>query len=753
MFPGLTVNSTKRHLSIFAARAFDPATVLPSLVTSVIIWLITIVIGASVAALIFQGRLAGYSAAGLSLFLVGAVVLQAVSTLFSSDHTVVPLPQDTAAVMLAAIAANLQALASVEMPDEILLLTVLAAIALASLMAGLFFLVLGGLRLANAIHYVPYPVIGGFLAGSGWLLIQGAMGVMVDYQIGLDTIPLLLQPDRLIRWIPGLIIAIALLALFRRSSNVLILPAVALTGMVVFYGFWHIADAPNTVDVRSQWFLTSGAQGASLKAFHLADLGKLDIMLVLSQAGSMGVLAVISTLHLLLNIRGQELEVNRELDFDRELVVSGAGNILAVLFGGGITGFPSLVCSVLVDRTGSNGRLVSLATGALLAATLLGGGDAFAMYIPRSVLGGVLLFFGGSFLIEWVVESFFKLSKQDYAIVFVILLVIATVGLLWGIAVGVLASIVLFVVDYGRNRVVRQEFLGNMWNSRVDRSAAENRMLQRSTGRIMIFRLQGYIFFGTGYQFYRHVRQRVLDAETGELKFIILDFRLAYGMDISTMAEFRRLCQLADERDMQLVLANVSEPIARILRTSEFMLSSTTKPMIYDDLDHAMEWCENCLLASSRLDAVKRVTVAEQFGSHAMIRSFDIDRLAKKYLRRIEAPAGEAIAFQGEPGDSLYLIESGRVDIILSRDKDHSVRLRSMSAGAIVGEIGLYLGRNRSASIVATERVVMLELTRDSLHRMEDEDPQIAAKFHTYITCVLSHRLTDANFMIEALMD
>ena len=745
-------DSIKRHLSIFAGRVFNPATLLPSLVTSVVVWLITIMVGASFAALIFQGRLAGYSTAGLSLFLIGAVVLQLMTALFSSDHTVVSIPQDTSAVMLAAIAANLEAMARVEMTDEILLLTVLAAIALASLLAGLFFLLLGSLRLANVIHYVPYPVIGGFLAGSGWLLIQGAMGVMADYQIALDPIPLLLQPDRLVRWIPGLIIAIALLVFFRRSNNVLILPAVALTAIVVFYGVWHLADAPNTAAFRNQWFMMSGAQNASLKAFTLADLGKIDIKLVLSQAGSMGVLVVISTLNLLLNIRGQEIEVNRELDFDRELVVSGAGNMLAVPFGGGITGFPTLIFSTLVDRTGSNGRLVSLAAGLLLLAVLVGGGDAFAIYIPRSVLGGILMFLGGSFLIEWVIESYFKLSKQDYAVVFVILLVIATGGLLWGIAVGMLTSTLLFVVDYSRTRVVRQEFPGSMWNSRVDRSATENRILQQTSGRIMIFRLQGYIFFGSGYQFYQHVRQHVLDTEAGELQFVILDFRLAYGMDISTMAEFKKLCQLADERDMQFVLANVSESIAQILRTSEFMLSSTTKPIIFDDLDHAMEWCENCLLANSKLAAVKRVTVAEQFGSHAMIRAFDIDRLAK-YLRRIEAEAGEAIAFQNEPGDSLYLIESGRVDIILSQDKDHNLRLRSMSAGAIVGEVGLYLGQNRSASIIATEPVVMLELTRDALHKMEDEDPQVAAAFHTYITCVLSHRLTDANHMIEALMD
>ena len=47
------------------------------------------------------------------------------------------------------------------------------------------FLLLGRLHLGQWIRFVPYPVVGGFLAGTGWLIIRGSFRVMVDAPLGL----------------------------------------------------------------------------------------------------------------------------------------------------------------------------------------------------------------------------------------------------------------------------------------------------------------------------------------------------------------------------------------------------------------------------------------------------------------------------------------------------------------------------------------------------------------------------------------
>ena len=89
--------------------------------------------------------------------------------------------------------------------------TVVAAITLTSLLAGVFFWVLGWLRQGSLVRYIPYPVIGGFLAGTGWLLFQGGLGVMSDASLTLAHLPTLFQADLLLRWLPGVVLAVGLL--------------------------------------------------------------------------------------------------------------------------------------------------------------------------------------------------------------------------------------------------------------------------------------------------------------------------------------------------------------------------------------------------------------------------------------------------------------------------------------------------------------------------------------------------------------
>ena len=66
------------------------------------------------------------------------------------------------------------------------LTTVLVAIAATTLLTGLFFLALGFFRLGGLVRFVPYPVVGGFLAGTGWLLAQGSFGVMAGFPLTLQ---------------------------------------------------------------------------------------------------------------------------------------------------------------------------------------------------------------------------------------------------------------------------------------------------------------------------------------------------------------------------------------------------------------------------------------------------------------------------------------------------------------------------------------------------------------------------------------
>ncbi len=81
------------------------------------------------------------------------------------------------------------------------------------------------------------------------------------------------------------------------------------------------------------------------------------------------------------------------------------------------------------------------------------------------------------------------------------------------------------------------------------------------------------------------------------------------------------------------------------------------------------------------------------------------------------------------------------------------MRLRSIRGGATVGEMGIYLGDTRTASVVASRHSTVYRLSLQSLTKMREKDPKIAALFHEWIARLLAERIKDNLRMFEALMD
>ena len=81
------------------------------------------------------------------------------------------------------------------------------------------------------------------------------------------------------------------------------------------------------------------------------------------------------------------------------------------------------------------------------------------------------------------------------------------------------------------------------------------------------------------------------------------------------------------------------------------------------------------------------------------------------------------------------------------------MRLRTMGAGTIVGEEGLYLRASAPASVVATQPSVVYRLSFDRLAQLEREAPRVAAAFHRFIAELLSERLVSATDTLQALLE
>ena len=740
------------RLSDAIKAALTPAMLMRSLVASATIWLLMASAMPSYSSLIFPGRLASYFAAGLGIVLVSQVIILLVTSLFSSDHSTLVIPQSPTAVIQGMIASSVLAAAPAEMSPEELFPIVYWITALSAALTGGFLLLLGLARAAGLVRYIPYPIVGGFLAGLGWLIFNAGFDVVVDLRLGAETLAPLMEGSVLARWLPALAFGACALILQTRLKSALTMPSVIIAAFTLFYVWAYVIVGDVDALAEAGWFLPGVSDAISWHLLDVSALGKINGDIIAASAGGTVTLIVVCTLNVFFRAGAQELVIGRELDFNRECTVNGVANIISSAAGGGVVGYHAPASSSLVETMGVYGRLVGLILALMFALTLVFGNALFSL-APRFLPAGLLMFFGLQFMKEWLVDSWFKLPRQDYVTVLVIALTTALFGLLSGIALGLVVAIFFFVVEYSRMDVIKQELSAGVHRSNLDRSYAENQFLHSEGEKILIMRLQGYVFFGTAYRFYEHIQSLVADEARGPLEYLILDFKAVRGFDVSTINDFNKLKRLTDRNGIKLVISDVLPHLRHLLAVGGIIAEDRAANQLFEDLDHALESCENALLQGAGiLDANREVTVAQQLAQQGTIDSRDVDAL-RRYFERIETKVGDVVCQQGEPSDSMYFIVSGRVDVLLQGDGQEVLRIRSMAAGTVFGEVGFYLKEPRTASIVVTEAGRLQKLSQDALQEMEASDPRAASALHVFITCILSDRLSTTNRVIQELMD
>ena len=447
------------------------------------------------------------------------------------------------------------------------------------------------------------------------------------------------------------------------------------------------------------WLLGPFPDSDPWKPLTFAAFSQADWSVILGQSVNIATIILIAVISVLMNSGALELVAKTDIDLNHELKTAGVANILIGL-GGGTVGFHTLSISRLALKMGAESRVVGI-VASVVCALMLWLGPAVMTFFPRFVLGGLLFFLGMHFLVEWLYDAWFRITKADYTIVVIILAFVALFGYLHGVGVGIIACIILFLVNYSNVNVVKHALTGSHQQSNVDRPAPHYRILTEKGPQLYLLKLQGYIFFGTANGLLNQVRARIDDPEQSSLRFMMLDFTHVTGIDSSSILSFVRMRQLAEQNGFTLIFTHLSHEIWRQLEKEEFDSAPPDVFRTFPDIDHGLEWCENQILASEHVDAAEfeAITLRDQL-KRSFPESANLDKLLS-YFERMEIAEGHVLMKQNEPSDDLYLIENGQVTARLEIDQHESLRLRTMCAGTIVGELGLILGEPRSASVVA----------------------------------------------------
>jgi sulfate permease, SulP family len=702
----------------------------------------------SLAALMFSGNLNHYVGLGIGTILFSAFVLRSATAIFSSVPGIIVdidgLPAAVYALMAVTITEKLTASAT----SEEIYLHILVSIALSSIFTGAFLLGLGIFKLGDFVRFIPYPVVGGFLAASGWLLAQGSFEVMTDVNLELGSIGYFLGMDSLLRWLPGILLGLFLAFADRKTDNFLLMPLTLIAGTTIFYIAVWISPL-SFADVRAQgWLLGPFPQGNLWQPLNLSNLGAINWSVIIPNVSGIATIMIISAASILLNSTGLELLAKRDIDLNQELKASGIANVLSGL-GGGMVGYHTVPDTASAYKIGANTRIMSLLS-ALTFLIFLIQGPSLLSYCPKLILGALLSSSGLAFLLEWLYDGWFKLAKTDYFVILLIVFAIAVLGFLPGIGVGLSVAIVLFVINCSSINVTKRIFSGVNYHSNVLRGPEEDHLLRQKGDQIYIVELQGLLFFGTANKLVKQIRERLKNPVGEPLKFILLDFRLITGIDSSAVLSFANLIRVAGETQIHLLFINLKPDDIQQFKQGECLNEDDELSHIFPDLDRALEWCEERVLLESQGENKCKFNLRSQLEEVLQDRQ-QAEKLMS-YLKPVYLETGELLFSQGDPFNGLYFVEQGRVSIIINLTDNKTKRIRSYLGGNTIGEMGLYRRAKRMASVVADQPSLLYFLSAQDFEEMEKGDFQLAASFHKFIVISLAERLNHREQELKSLL-
>jgi len=143
----------------------------------------------------------------------------------------------------------------------------------------------------------------------------------------------------------------------------------------------------------------------------------------------------------------------------------------------------------------------------------------------------------------------------------------------------------------------------------------------------------------------------------------------------------------------------------------------------------------------STLDDLRRVPLFSDLSEGDLVRFAEV-------TREREYPRNSVILFEDDPGDSLYIVSTGQVKVVLIGEDGREVILSVLNDGDFFGEMSLIDDEPRSAHVIAMRDSRLLVLRRDDFQQQISQHPPIAVK----LLKVLVQRLRRADAKIGGLV-
>jgi SulP family sulfate permease len=425
-----------------------------------------------------------------------------------------------------------------------------------ALLVGIVHISIGLLRLGFVMRFLSEPVMTGFLAAVGILLICTQLGPLTGVSVPnssrayeivgnwLDVV----GDTSLATLALGVSCIVLLLAVrkYRRFPSALVLVVVATSVSAVAdfseHGIAVVGPVP------------SGLAGPQFPVWNWHDVGVL-----LPTAFAITLISVLESLAL-----GREYadEHGYEIETNQEITALGASNAAAGLFQGMVvTG--AITRSSILDAAGSRTQL-SGALSALVVAPLLVFGTSLFRDIPIAVLSAIVVVAVLPFVKVREARRLWRVQRADFWVMMLSFVGTLALGLEIGVLLAVVVSVVLIVYRVTRPHIPE---LGRIPDTDYFLELGRHPDARSYPG-IVVLRPDASLYFTNAETF--DLRMRKLEADRPELHTVVLDASGVDHLDATADHQLRKIATRLQQRHTRLILVNVIDGVRAVLDASGF---------------------------------------------------------------------------------------------------------------------------------------------------------------------------------------
>lgn len=502
--------------------------------------------------------------------LYGAIALGFFAALLGGTSTLISNPTGPMAVVTALIVASqIKIAGSLEGAVPMLVMIFFTA--------GALQIVFGLLRLGKYVHYIPHPVISGFMSGIGAIIIIGQLksffGIEGRYTV-IETLQNLHNFIEHANWVSVFlgILTILLIYVVPRFTKAIPSTLVALIIVTLVSYFLNLGE---DYGVKLIGHIPSELPSINIAAFQHLHVSKLGSILM--PAFSLAALGMIDSL--LTSVVADKLTKTKH-NSDKELLGQGIGNMFAALIGG-IPGAGTTPSTVLNINSGARTRLSGMIHAVFLLLVVLIGGPVAAL-IPFPALAGILITIGIKILDFEAIKSFKIVPKSDNIIMVTVLVLTVFWSLLYAVGIGLVMAALIFM------KKMADVVEGESRDSKVDRltdqliGTFDNADAFRE--QVFVKNLKGPMFFGFA--------SRFIDSldDIPKVKAVLINFSGVTYLDQSGMYTFQEAVQRLIDKGINVVLSEVMDEHLRLLKGIQVVPQLIDEDHVFSSVEESIMW-------------------------------------------------------------------------------------------------------------------------------------------------------------------